>query len=224
MIDNSLWDALYNQGVAERVHRLGFAGLSASECGRIGKLFSGKGPAQTEKQAGVPEVSEESLSIITLKKEHMRERARTLNLPLHSYSLTGIPAPPPTLWESRRREMRRWYRLVTTDPFAKLWSVELAENYLGDIDLYGIGQGLNRFFFYVGATELRVPEFIAHVLRIWLVKMPWQDWGINILSTPIFIQDGIMLTALQSLGFFELGTSLLGGEYVRILAYKILNS
>ncbi len=224
MNDNSLWCALYRQGYAERVHRLGFSGLSSAECGRLGRFFSGSGQAQRGEKVEVLEIASEALSLVNLKKEHMRERARTLNEPQNSYSLTGDPLVPQTLWESRRREMRRWYRIVTTDPFARVWSVEFADCYVGDIDLYGLNQGLNRFFFYIGATELRSREFITHVIDIWLKSIPFTKWHIETITTSIFIHDKVLLDALDSLGFFELGKSRLGKSLVSILAYKILNS
>lgn len=223
--NNSLWRALYHEGYAERVHRLGFGGLSASECGRIGRIFSGKGGAEKGDKVNVEEVSFESLTISSLKKEHMRERARSMDNLVHNYSLTGSILPPTTLWESRRREMRRWFRLVTTDPYSKLWSVELAECYIGDIDLYGLGQTLGtRFFFYVASADLRVPGFIEHVLELWLLSMPFKEWGVDTITSPIFLHDVVMIETLTSLGFLEVGVEYLGREKVRILAYKILNS
>ncbi|MDD2431284.1 MAG: hypothetical protein PHD88_03455 [Firmicutes bacterium] len=225
MEDNMLWQVLYDQGFAERVHRLGFGGLTASECGKIGRIFSGKGKAEKGEKVEVEEVALEGLTISALKKQHMRERTRSLDNSLQVYSLTGVPFPPSTLWESRRREMRRWYRLVTTDPFARLWSVELAENYVGDISLYGIGQEIgNRFFFYVAANELRTKEFVMHVLSLWLKKMPLLKWQIKTIASPVFRYDEVMLEALAALGFHQTQIIQIGREPARILAYKILNS
>jgi len=221
---DDLWQLLYNRGFAERVHRLGFSGLTASECGTIGRYFSGKGPVTKGQKVEVEELSLENITFVGLKKEHMRERARSLYEPIMSYSLTGYLTPPQTLWESRRREMRRWYRLVTTDPFAQLWSIELADCYLGDLDLYGLGQGLNCFFLYLGAPELRCQDFICHIINIWLEAMPLEKWGIKVLRSPVFYRDTIMKEALLKLGFFELGFGYLGRERVCIFAYKILNS
>jgi hypothetical protein len=222
---NTIWDVLYQQGFAERVHRLGFGGLTASECGKIGRIFSGKGKAEKGERVAVEDLAYESLAITGLKTQHMRERTRSLEHPEHHYSLTGSPVPPGTLWESRRREMRRWYRLVTTDPYARLWSVELAENYVGDIDLYGIGQDIGaRFFFYVASNELRTKEFITHVLGLWLGRMPFALWQVETLLSVVFVRDTVLLESLGDLGFVENGVVRLGREPACILGYKILNS
>ena len=54
--------------------------------------------------------------------------------------------------------------------------------------------------------------------------MPLKEWGVEVLTSPVFYRDIIMKEALMELGFFELGLSYLGRERVCIFAYKILNS